>query len=64
MERLDDKKGEAMSEILIALSVVGGMAILSCILSVVYNRGWSKGYFEGRFDEWKRRNDEHNTGRD
>ena len=53
-----------MSEILIALSVVGGMAIMSCILSVVYNRGWSKGYFEGRFDEWERRNDEHHFERD
>ncbi len=50
-----------MSEILIALSVVGGLAIMFCIGSVVYNRGWSKGYFEGRFDEWERRKDEHNT---
>ena len=46
-----------MKEIIIALSVVGGMAIMSFILSVVYNRGWSKGYFEGRFDEWERRNE-------
>lgn len=53
-----------MSEILIALSVVGGMAILYGIWSVGYNRGWSKGYFEGRFDEWERRNDEHHFGRD
>ena len=30
-----------MSEILIALSVVGGMAILYGIWSVGYNRGWS-----------------------
>ena len=57
-------EGETMNEILIALSVVGGMAILYGIWSVGYNRGWSKGYFEGRFDEWERRSDEHNTERD
>jgi len=45
-----------MSEILIALSVVGVMAITSFVCSIAYNRGWSKGYFEGRFDEWERRN--------
>lgn len=50
-----------MNEILIALSVVGGIAIMSCIWLVVYNRGWSKGYFEGRFDEWERRSDVNNT---
>jgi len=25
---------------------------------------WSKGYFEGRFDEWERRSDVNNTERD
>lgn len=49
-----------MGVILIAFSIIGGLVILYCILSVVYNRGWSKGYFEGRFDEWERRSDEHN----
>lgn len=56
--RVSTEKGEAMSEILIALSVVGGMVILYCIWSAGYARGWNKGYFEGRFDEWERRNDE------
>ena len=50
-----------MKEIIIVLSVVGVMAIMSYIWLVVYNRGWSKGYFEGRFDEWERRSDEPNT---
>lgn len=51
-----------MNEILIVLSVLGGIVIILGALSVGYNRGWSKGYFEGRFDEWEeRRNDEHNT---
>ena len=47
-----------MNEILIALSVLGGIVIILGALSVGYNRGWSKGYFEGRFDEWERRADE------
>lgn len=54
-------EGEVMNEILIALSVLGGIVIILGAWSVGYNRGWSKGYFEGRFDEWERRNDEHNT---
>ena len=57
-------EGEVMNEILIALSVVGGIGIISGAWYIGYNRGWSKGYFEGRFDEWERRNDEHNTKRD
>ena len=50
-----------MNEILIALSVVGGIVVILGALSVGYNRGWSKGYFEGRFDEWERRSDVNNT---
>lgn len=51
------RKGEMMSEILTALSVLGGIGIIFGAWSIGYNRGWSKGYFEGRFDEWERRKD-------
>ena len=50
-----------MNELLIALSVLGGIVIILGAWSIGYNRGFSKGYFEGRFDEWERRSDEHNT---
>lgn len=47
-----------MNELLIALLVIGGIVIILGAWSVGYGRGWSKGYFEGRFDEWERRSDE------